>query len=123
MKLIESSGYKEDRRRIMDSTYRYVTGLGDNPKAALSFFRTEEKDLQKRIKTSPLSAGVDFPKPTKKGTTGSGKYVILYTCLPPNAATNPAVTQVNLDSIIPTTSYKFNLLDGLIQADLEEDNE
>ncbi len=123
IKLIASPCYKKDRAKIMDNIIHYCLGTGDDAVARLTFFRKEERDLKKRIKNSPLSAGIDFPKPIKKGTSSSGNYVILYTYLPSDASTNPEVIQVNLDSILPASSYAFNkLMDGFIQAnvDLEE---
>jgi hypothetical protein len=120
VKLIPSPNYKNDRIKIMDSIVHYALQTGNDAVPILKFFRNEERDLQKRIQISPLSAGINCPKPTKKGTSNSGKYVILYTYLPPDASTNPEITQVNLDSILPTASYAFNkLMDGLIQADLD----
>lgn len=82
----------------------------------------EERDLLRRIKNSPLSAGVDFPKPAKKATTHSGNYVILYTFIPGDASTNHEVTRVNLDSVLPAASGRFNeLVADLVQADDNEE--
>ena len=121
IRLIPSPNYKNDRAKIMNAIVQHCLRSGDDARVLLSFFRREERDLKRRIKSGPLSAGIDFPKPTKKGTSNSGQYVILYTYLPPDASTNPEITQVNLDSILPTASYTFNqLVDGLIQADLDE---
>ncbi|HAZ14217.1 MAG: hypothetical protein A2X86_22415 [Bdellovibrionales bacterium GWA2_49_15] len=121
VKLIPSTNYINDRAKIMDDIIKYALKTNDNAIPILSFFRREERDLQRRIKTSPLSAGVDFPRPAKKGTTRTGQYVILYTYLPPDAPTNQDVTRVNLDSIMPTASGTFNkLVTNLEQAKLEE---
>lgn len=91
---------------------------------SFTFFRKEERDLLKRIKNGPLSAGVDFPRPVKKATAHSGNYVILYTYIPTEASMNHEVTQVNLDSILPTASGRFNLLvTDLVLADLDNEKE
>jgi hypothetical protein len=121
VRLIPSSNYKNDRSKIMEDIVEYALRSGNDAIPVLKFFRKEELNLQIRIKNSPLSAGVDFPRPVKKGTVQSGNYVILYTYLPPDALTNQDVTQVNLDSIIPTATNTFNkIVSGFNQSDFTE---
>ena len=121
VRLIPSQSYNNDRAKILDGIIDHALRTGDNAIPVLSFFRQEERELLKRIKNSPLSAGIDFPKPIKKGTTRSGNYVILYTYIPVSSSKNLEVTQVNLDSILPTASARFNqLVTDLEQADLDE---
>lgn len=86
VKLISSPNYNNERTRIMGCVVGRSVKTGDDAIPVLKFFRKEERELQKRIKASLLSAGVDFPRPVKKGTSGSGNYVILYTH-PPSDAT------------------------------------
>ena len=44
----------------------------------------------------------------KKAVSTSGKYIILYTYIPIDSATNSEVTKVNLDSIMLAASEKYN---------------
>ena len=121
IKLILSQQYKEARARIMEEIVDWAVNTDSDAIPILAHFRQEERNLKIRIKLSPLSAGIDFPKPVKKSTSHSGKYVILYTYLPPDSQTNPEIKQVNLDDILPTATYEFGkLVDGLKQADLDE---
>ena len=108
VRLIPSSNYKKDRKKILEDIVEYALRSGNDAMPVLRFFRKEEQNLQTRIQNSPLSAGIDFPGPVKKGTGQSGNYVILYTYLPPEAPTNQDVSQVNLDSIISTATNAFN---------------
>lgn len=120
VRLISSPQYQKEKSYIVDSIYEFALGKGENVELLLRYFQKDERDLLKRIKAGPLRAGVDFPYPVKKGTTASGKYIVLYTCLPPEASTNSEVTQVNLDSILATASLKFNeLSQKLTQAEFE----
>ena len=119
--MFSSPNYKNDREKIMDSINEYALHTGENAVPVLKFFRREERSLQRRIKDSPLSAGIDFPRPVKKGTGQSGNYIILYTYYPSDAPSNQDVVQVNLDSIMPTASNVFNkIVAGLNQADFNE---
>ncbi len=121
LRLIPSQNYNNDRAKILDGHVDYALRTGNNAIPVIQFFRQEERDLQRKIKNGALNAGVDFPKPAKKATTHSGNYVILYTFLPANASTNSEVTQVNLDSVLPTASGQFNLLvNDLVQVDFDE---
>jgi hypothetical protein len=121
VRLIPSFNYKNDRKKILEDILEYALRSGNDAIPVLRFFRNEELNLQTRIKNSPLSAGIDFPKPVKKGTGQSGNYVILYTYLPPDALSNQDVNQVNLDSIMPTASNAFNeIVNGLNQSDFNE---
>jgi hypothetical protein len=121
VRLIPSQNYNNDRAKILDGIIDHALRSGNNAVPVLHFFRKEERDLHRRIKNSPLSAGVDFPKPVKKATTYSGNYVILYTFIPAEASTNAGVTRVNLDSILPTASGLFNqLVTDLVQVDFDE---
>jgi hypothetical protein len=121
VRLIPSQNYINDRTKILDGIIDHALRTGSNAVPVLQFFRKEERDLQRRIKDGPLNAGIDFPKPIKKGTTHSGNYIILYTYIPANSSRNPEVTQVNLDSILPTASGQFNqLVADLVQFDFDE---
>lgn len=121
-RLILSPNYKAERKKILDSIISYALENDEDARPILTFFRKEEKALQKRIALSPLSAGVDFPTPIKKGTSNSGKYIILYTCLPLESSTNDEIKQVNLTSILASATDEFNrLVDGFLQADVEDD--
>jgi hypothetical protein len=106
--LVPSINYQNDQRKIMDDIIEHALTTEDDAIPILKFFRKEEKDLQKRIKNSPLSAGVDFPRPLKKAVSSSGKYIILYTFIPVDSETNAEVTRVNLDAIMPAASDKYN---------------
>jgi hypothetical protein len=106
--LVPSINYLSDQRKIMDYIIDHALKTEDDAIPMLKFFRKEEKDLQKRIKNSPLSAGIDFPRPVKKAVSSSGKYIILYTYIPIESETNAEVTRVNLDTIIPAASDKYN---------------
>lgn len=119
VRLIPSSQYKMEKSDIVESIYDFALSKGEDAERLLRYFQKDERDLLRRIKAGPLRAGVDSPYPVKKGTTVSGKYVVLYTCLPPEASTNSEITRVNLNSILATASSKFNdLFQQLEQADL-----
>jgi hypothetical protein len=121
LRLIPCQNYNNDRAKILDGIIDHALRTGSNAVPILQFFRQKERNLQRRIANSPLSAGVDFPRPVKKATTHSGNYVILYTFIPADASTNPEVTRVNLNSILPTASGQFNqLVTDLVQVDLDE---
>lgn len=123
IKLIPSPTYNMEKKEIAKDIFDFAMRRGENAEQMLRYFKKDERDLLKRIKAGPLRAGVDFPKPVKKGTTESGKYVVLYTCLPPEASTNSDVTRVNLDSILVTASSKFNeLFQQLEQADFKDES-
>lgn len=118
VKLVPSTNYLNDRAKIMEDIIEYALTNEEDALPILKFFRSEEKALQRRIKNSPLSAGIDFPHPVKKGTSHSGKYVILYTYLPVFSSTNSNIKQVNLDSIYLAESSDFNnLYKKLVRAD------
>jgi hypothetical protein len=120
-RLVLSPGYKADRKKILDSIISYALENDEDARPILTFFRKEEKALQQRIVLSPLSAGVDFPAPVKKATSNSGKYIVLYACLPPESSTNDEVKQVNLNSILASATDEFNrLVNGFLQADVED---
>jgi hypothetical protein len=121
VRLILSPNYKIDRAKILDDIVEYALRSGNDAIPVLKFFRKEELNLQTRIKNSPLSAGIDFPRPVKKGTGQSGNYVILYTYIPTDSLTNHDVIQVNLDSIMATATNVFNkMVSGLNQSDFNE---
>jgi hypothetical protein len=92
----------------MDDIIEFALKTDEDAEPLLKFFRREEKDLQRRIISGPLNAGIDFPWPVKKAVSASGKYIILYTYIPIDSATNSEVTRVNLDSIMPAASGKYN---------------
>lgn len=120
-KLIPSENYLNDRKYIMQGIVEYALESGEDASLILRFFRNEEKGLQSRIKKSPLSAGIDFPHPVKKGTSHSGQYVIIYSFIPLNAQENKQVEVVLLNSIIHTRSNILNdLYRGLESADLDD---
>jgi|GEM_PF-7134287 len=110
VKLIPSQGYIHDRAKILDSVIDHSLRTDSDAVPILRFFRYEERELHRKIKLSPLSAGINFPRPVKKATSRSGSYAVLYTCLPVDASTNTSVTRVNLDSILPTETETFNNL-------------
>jgi hypothetical protein len=106
--LFASLNYLNDQQKIMDDIIEFALEAEEDAEPLLKFFRREEKDLQKRIMSGPLNAGIDFPRPVKKAVSTSGKYIILYTYIPIDSATNSEVTRVNLDSIMPAASDKYN---------------
>ena len=106
--LFASLNYLNDQQKIMDDIIEFALEAEEDAEPLLKFFRREEKDLQKRIMSGPLNAGIDFPRPVKKAVSISGKYIILYTFIPIDSATNSEVTRVNLDSIMPAASGKYN---------------
>ncbi len=106
--LVASLNYLNDQQKIMDDIIEFALKADEDAEPLLKFFRREEKNLQKRIMSGPLNAGIDFPRPVKKAVSTSGKYIILYTYIPIDSATNSEVTRVNLDSIMPAASDKYN---------------
>jgi hypothetical protein len=106
--LVASLNYLNDQQKIMNDIIEYALKTEEDAEPLLKFFRREEKDLQKRIISGPLNAGIDFPRPVKKAVSASGKYIILYTYIPLDSATNSEVIRVNLDSIMPAASGKYN---------------
>ena len=106
--LVASLNYLNDQQKIMNDIIEYALKAEEDAEPLLKFFRREEKDLQKRIISGPLNAGIDFPRPVKKAVSASGKYIILYTYIPLDSATNSEVIRVNLDSIMPADSGKYN---------------
>ena len=106
--LVASLNYLNDQQKIMNDIIEYALKTEEDAEPLLKFFRREEKDLQKRIISGPLNAGIDFPRPVKKAVSASGKYIILYTYIPLDLATNSEVIRVNLDSIMPAASGKYN---------------
>jgi hypothetical protein len=106
--LFASLNYLNDQQKIMDDIIEFALEAEEDAEPLLKFFRREEKDLQKRIMSGPLNAGIDFPRPVKKAVSTSGKYIILYTYIPIDSATNSEVTRVNLDTIMPAASDKYN---------------
>ena len=106
--LFASLNYLNDQQKIMDDIIEFALEAEEDAEPLLKFFRREEKDLQKRIMSGPLNAGIDFPRPVKKAVSTSGKYIILYTYIPLDSATNSEVTRVNLDSIMLAASGKYN---------------
>jgi hypothetical protein len=108
--LFASLNYLNDQQKIMDDIIEFALEAEEDAEPLLKFFRREEKDLQKRIMSGPLNAGIDFPRPVKKAVSTSGKYIILYTYIPIDSATNSEVTRVNLDSIMPAASDKYNYM-------------
>ena len=120
IELFISPQYRQEREEIMQNLLDWALDTEDDPEPLLAHFIEEEKDLKKKIQKMPLSAGVDFPWPVKKATSRSGKYVILFTCLPPNAAVNSEIKQVNLDTIMPTAKDNFNeLVEDLKKSDFD----
>jgi len=106
--LVATLNYLKDQQKIMDDIIEFALKTEEDAEPLLKFFRREEKDLQKRIMNGPLNAGIDFPRPVKKAVSTSGKYIILYTYIPLDSATNSEVTRVNLDSIMLAASGKYN---------------
>jgi hypothetical protein len=106
--LVATLNYLKYQQKIMDDIIEFALKTEEDAEPLLKFFRREEKDLQKRIMNGPLNAGIDFPRPVKKAVSTSGKYIILYTYIPLDSATNSEVTRVNLDSIMLAASGKYN---------------
>jgi len=106
--LVASLNYLNDQQKIMDDIIEFALKADEDAEPLLKFFRREEKNLQKRIMSGPLNAGIDFPRPVKKAVSTSGRYIILYTYIPIDSETNSEVTRVNLDSIMPAASDKYN---------------
>ncbi|HAZ13815.1 MAG: hypothetical protein A2X86_14530 [Bdellovibrionales bacterium GWA2_49_15] len=53
VKLIPSTNYNNDRAKIMDDIIEYALKTNESAIPILSFFRREERDLQRRIKDQP----------------------------------------------------------------------
>ncbi len=70
--LVPSLNYQNDQRKVMDDIIEYALKSKEDAEPLLKFFRREEKDLQKRIISGPLNAGIDFPWPVKKAVSFSG---------------------------------------------------
>lgn len=117
-----SRTYIQERTQIKESLVRHARMNSEDPKKALSYFNTLEKELKDKIKEGPLYAGELFSFPVRRAVSKDGNYAIFYTPIPADAETNALISMVNLASIVPTSSEDYSYLTtGFVSADLDND--